>query len=97
LGTNSTQHILRHLAVTAAFAAGSIVITAGIWLIFSTDTRYVDPLTGFEWLNVGLATFTLALLSGLVVDAIRLVGCLEWPKEGLPRLPNRETLGSELL
>jgi len=97
LGTNSTQHILRHLAVTAAFAAGSIVITSGIWLLFSTDSRYVDSLTGSEWLRVGVATFTLAVLSGLVVDAIRLVGRLEWPKKGMPRLPSRETLGRELV
>lgn len=93
----SNKHVFRHLAVTAAFAAGSIAITIGVWMIFSLDMRYVDPLSGIDWLRVGMATFALAVFSGLVVDAIRFIGRLEWREKGLPRLPNNETLGSELL
>lgn len=77
--------MLRHLAVTIAFAMGSIAVTAGIRVLYLFDEANAFRSTDVDWLLVGLVTFGSAVVAGLSVDAIRLVAFCMWSARPLPR------------
>ena len=82
LGTETYRSILRRLAVTIAFAIGSVAVTAGVYLLYLFDQSAASQLTKIDWVLVTAVIFGNAVVAGLSADAVRLViSC------GFPRRP----------
>lgn len=96
MNINNIQSIVLRLAVTMAFASGALAITAGIW-VSQLSGDGLTALSGLEWLQAGGFAVVYAIVSGLVVDAIRLVFDLEWRDKDSIGLRNTGTLNNRAL
>ena len=81
MGTETRRSILRRLAVTVAFAAGSIAVTLGVYAVYLLDETAAARLAGVDWALVGSVIFGNAVVAGLAADVIRFV----MSSEALPK------------
>ncbi len=84
------------LSVTIAFFLGGVVVTFVIYTLvrfgFLAELAHgVD-----DWFALGLATASFAALSGLIVDAMRLLASLLWRGKPPYRLKLRKILKQNL-
>ena len=70
------------LAVTVAFALGAVLVTLALCLLQPQGDSGAGVATVSDWLSLGGATVMYAALSGLVVDAIRLLFDLRLGSQG---------------
>ena len=74
LGTENTRSKISNFGVTLSFAAGSIAVTAIVWLSDPAVLGTADSAAAIEWIRVGAFIFSYATLSGMMVDFLRWVG-----------------------
>lgn len=89
LKINNLRPIILRFAVTAAFCTGAIAVIAVIWILQLSGDSSLSSFSHMAWLHAGRVTVTYALLSGLVVDAIRLLFDLEWRGESAAGLRSK--------
>lgn len=82
MNINHIRSLVLRLAVTVAFVTGAIAVTAIIWALQWSDGNSPSTYSDLAWLHAGRVTVSYALLSGLVVDSIRLLFDLDWRNEG---------------
>jgi hypothetical protein len=87
---------IKDFAVTLSFALGGVVICGILYI----NARYVDPALANQdigaWVDATLLAMAYIVLSGLVVDALRLVARAVWTKKLPFRLKLKKVLRENL-
>ncbi len=96
LGNENTRTTIRNFGVTLSFAAGSIAVTAIVWLIDSSVLGTADATPAIEWVRVGTLIFSYAVLSGILVDSLRWIGARLLRDNPLIRRQARQTFKHRL-